>query len=201
MRFNDVKLFCKNWFNVDYNYKNGILRPVVDKEAVKCYKDWKSSLDRHYKCCGRESLPSNMRNQLHWDRCCDRFSGDKFQASTETQEPMAAIDNWADMHRRGDSWVNTHAEHTFNTPEEERPTQRTQTTSSSTRPPLDEHGVLEQVLGMRRGHKIGVGPTLSQKHYSGASPSSSGSFSDATSSAQPDPRVDRYLKKLYRKQM
>ncbi|EXB67884.1 hypothetical protein L484_008901 [Morus notabilis] len=79
--------------------------------------------------------------------------------------------------------------------------QRTQTTSSSTRPPLDEHGILEQVLGMHRGHKIGVGPTLSQKHYSGASPSSGGSFSNATSLAQPDPRVDRYLKKSYWEQM
>ncbi|EXC30704.1 hypothetical protein L484_027879 [Morus notabilis] len=161
MHFNDVKLFCKNSFNVDYNYKNGILRSIVDREAAKCYKDWKRSLHGHYKRYGRESLPSNMRNQLHWDRCCDRFSGDKFQASTETQEPMSTIDNWADMHRRGDSWVNTHTEHTF----------------------------------------IGVGPTLSQKHYSGASPSSGGPFSDATSSAQPDPRVDHYLKKLYWEQM
>ena len=67
--------------------------------------------------------------------------------------------------------------------------------------PLDEHGVLEQVLGMRRGHKIGVGPMLSQKHYSGASPSSVGSYSDATSSAQPDLRVSHYLKKSYREQM
>ncbi|EXC30722.1 hypothetical protein L484_027897 [Morus notabilis] len=202
---------------------NGILRSVVDREAAKCYKDWKSFLHRHYKCYGRESLPSNMRNQVHWDRCCDRFSGDKFQkisetnktnrsnqkypslhgrlsysqhrnkkASTETQEPMSAIDNWANMYRHGDSW---------NTLEEERQMQRTQTTSSSTRPPLDEHGVLEQVLGMRRGHKIEVGPTLSKKHYSGASPSSTGSFSDATSSAQPDPRMDHYLKKSYWEQM
>ncbi|EXC17376.1 hypothetical protein L484_027568 [Morus notabilis] len=156
MRFNDVKLFCKDWFNMDYNYKNDILRSVIDREAAKCYKDWKSSLHRHYKRYGRESLLSNMRNQVHWDRCCDMFSGDKFQASTETQEPMSAIDSWADMHRRGDSWVNTHEEQTF---------------------------------------------MLSQKHYSGASPSSAGSFSDATSSAQPDPRMDRYLKKSYREQM
>ncbi|EXC15933.1 hypothetical protein L484_015734 [Morus notabilis] len=77
---------------------------------------------------------------------------DRMLASTETQEPMSAIDNWADMHRRGDSW-------------------------------------------------IGVGLTLSQKHYSGASPSSAGSFSDTTSSAQPNSRMDRYLKKLYREQM
>ncbi|EXB58275.1 hypothetical protein L484_015608 [Morus notabilis] len=232
MRFNDVKLFCNDWFNMDYNYKNGILRSVVNREAAKCYKDWKSSLHRHYKRYGRESLPSNMRNQVHCDRCCDRFSGDKFQkisetnrsnrsnqkypslhgrlsysqyrnkkASTETQELMSAIDNWTDMHRRGDSWVNTHAEQTFNTLEEERQMQRTQTTSSATRPPLDEHGVLEQVLGMRRGHKKGVGLMLSQKHYSGASPSSAGSFSNATSSAQPDPHMDRYLKKSYREQM
>ena len=60
---------------------------------------------------------------------------------------------------------------------------------------LDEHGVLEQVLCMRRGHKNGVGPMFSQKHYSGASPSSAGSFSDATSSAQPDAaRMDCYLR-------
>jgi len=26
---------------------------------------------------------------------------------------MSAIDNWADMHRRGDSWVNTDAEQTI----------------------------------------------------------------------------------------
>jgi len=79
MRFNDVELFCKDWFNVDYNYKNGILRSVVDREAAKCYKDWKSSLHRYYKRYGRETLPANMRNKAHWDRCCDRFSGDKFQ--------------------------------------------------------------------------------------------------------------------------
>jgi len=79
MRFNDVELFCKDWFNVDYNYKNGILRSVVDREASKCYKDWKSSLHRYYKRYGRETLPANMRNKAHWDRCCDRFSGDKFQ--------------------------------------------------------------------------------------------------------------------------
>ncbi|XP_024027867.1 uncharacterized protein LOC21411222 isoform X1 [Morus notabilis] len=54
---------------------------------------------------------------------------------------------------------------------------------------------------MRRGHKIGVGPTLSQEHYSRASPSSAGSFLDATSSAQPNSRMDRYLKKSYREQM
>ena len=53
---------------------------------------------------------------------------------------------------------------------------------------------------MRRGHKIGVGPTLSQKHYFGASSSSIGSYSDATSSAQPDPRMSRYLEKSYRQQ-
>ncbi|EXB97047.1 hypothetical protein L484_014658 [Morus notabilis] len=35
------------------------------------------------------------------------------KASMETQELMSAIDNWADMHRRGDSWVNTHTEQTF----------------------------------------------------------------------------------------
>ncbi|EXC25019.1 hypothetical protein L484_021889 [Morus notabilis] len=46
-----------------------------------------------------------------------------------------------------------------------------------------------------------MGPMLYQKHYSEASPSSGGSFSDATSSAQPDPRMDRYLKKSYREQM
>ena len=43
---------------------------------------------------------------------------------------------------------------------------------------------------------------LSQKHYSEASPSSAGSFSDATSSAQPEAaRMDRYLKKSYQEQM
>ena len=43
---------------------------------------------------------------------------------------------------------------------------------------------------------------LSQKYYSGASPSSAGSFSDATSSAQPEAaRMDRYLKKSYQEQM
>ncbi|EXC29547.1 hypothetical protein L484_005000 [Morus notabilis] len=49
----------------------------------------------------------------------------------------------------------------LNTLEEERQTQRTQSISSSTRPAFDEHGVLEQVLGMHRGQKIGVGPMFS----------------------------------------
>ena len=86
MRFNDMKLFCKDWFNMDYNYKNDILRSVVDREAAKCYKDWKSSLHRYCKRYGRESLPSNMRNQAHWDRCCDRFSDDKFQVIIDMLE-------------------------------------------------------------------------------------------------------------------
>ena len=86
MRFNDVKLFCKDWFNMDYKYKNGILRSVVDREAAKCYKDWKSSLHRYYKRYGRETLLANMRNKAHWDRCCDRFSGDKFQVIIDMLE-------------------------------------------------------------------------------------------------------------------
>ncbi|EXC17474.1 hypothetical protein L484_001316 [Morus notabilis] len=187
-----------DWFNMDYNYKNGILRSVINREAAKCYKDWKSSLHRHFKRYGRESLPSNMRNQLHWDRCCDRFSGDKFQKISETNKTNRSNQKYPSLHGQVSYSQHRNKKNTLN---EERQTHRTQSTSSSTRPAFDEHGVLEQVLGMRRGHKIRVDPTLSQKYYSRASPSSAGSYSDATSSAQPDPRVSRYLKKSCQKQV
>ncbi|EXC34925.1 hypothetical protein L484_020042 [Morus notabilis] len=117
MRFNDVKLFCKDWFN-------------MDSEKISGTNKTNRSNQKYPSLHGRVSYSQHHNKKV----------------STETQKPMSTIDNWANMHRHGASWVNTQAEQTFNTLEETRQTQRTQSTSSSTRPTFDEHGVLEQVL-------------------------------------------------------
>ena len=82
--------------------------------------------------------------------------------------------------------------------EGERETQLTQMThvasSSSSAPAVNEEIILEQVLGTRRGHKTGVGRTLSQRVYSGAS--SSSSHSEGSTSLL-DPAVEEYLRRSY----
>ena len=82
--------------------------------------------------------------------------------------------------------------------EGERETQLTQMThvasSSSSAPAVNEEIILEQVLGTRRGHKTGVGHTLSQRVHDDAS--SSRSHSEG-STVCVDPVVEKYLRQSY----
>ena len=66
--------------------------------------------------------------------------------------------------------------------------------SSSSAPTVNEEIILEQVLGTCRGHKIGVGRTLSQRAHSGAS-SSSSSLEGSTVCV--DLVVEEYLPRSY----
>ena len=80
-------MVLQEWFNLNYDCDNGIIRSVVDREAAKCYKDWKRDLYDYFKDHGgsenesavRAHLPKNFRNPDHWGHCCDRFMSDKFQ--------------------------------------------------------------------------------------------------------------------------
>ena len=75
-------------------------------------------------------------------------------------------------------------------------TQMTQSASSSaSTPAINGAGILDQVLGTRRGHKTGVSRTLSQRIHHGAT-SSSSSRSEGTS-ARIDSYVDEYLCRSY----
>ena len=72
---------------MDYKRNDGILQFVVDREAVKCYKDWKSDLHDHFKSVGGaqnaavaiNNPPKTLKNREHWEVCCDRFMSDVFQ--------------------------------------------------------------------------------------------------------------------------
>ena len=82
--------------------------------------------------------------------------------------------------------------------EGERETQLTQMTnvasSSSSALAIDEEIILKQVLSTRRGHKTGVGRTLSQSIQGGASSSSSRSKG---STVCVDLAVEEYLRRSY----
>ena len=69
------------------------------------------------------------------------------------------------------------------------------TSSSSSTPAFNEKGILEQVLDTRRGHKTGVGHTLSQMIHHCAT-SSFSSRSEGTSACV-DPHVEEYLRRSY----
>ena len=66
--------------------------------------------------------------------------------------------------------------------------------NTSSAPAVNKEGILEQVLGTRRGHKTRVGCTLSQRIYHDTS--SSSSHSEGTS-ARIDPHVEEYLHQSY----
>ena len=82
--------------------------------------------------------------------------------------------------------------------EGEKETQLTQMTnvasSSSSALAVNEEIILKQVIGTRRGHKTGVGRTLSQRVHSGASSSNSRSEGSTT---RVDPAVEEYLRCSY----
>ena len=85
---------------------------------------------------------------------------------------------------------------------EERKTQLTQMTNvasdSLSAPAVNEEIVLKQVLSTRRGHKTGVGRTLSQRVHSGAS--SSSSYSEGSTTCV-DLAVKEYLRRSYEKNL
>ena len=70
--------------------------------------------------------------------------------------------------------------------------------SSSSAPAVNEEDILEQVLGTRRGHKIVVSRTLSQRIHHGAI-SSSSSHSEGTSD-RVDLHVEEYLQRSYKQE-
>ena len=82
--------------------------------------------------------------------------------------------------------------------EREWETQLTQMThvasSSSSALAINEEIILEQVLVTCRGHKTGVGRTLSQRVHSDTSSSSSHSEG---STARVDPAIEEYLRRSY----
>ena len=59
---------------------------MVNREATKYYKDWKSDLHDHFKSVGGEqneqvarNNPPELRIIEHWGKCCDRFMSDAFR--------------------------------------------------------------------------------------------------------------------------
>ena len=81
---------------------------------------------------------------------------------------------------------------------EERTTQMSQSASSSTPTPIVEENILDQVLGVRRGHRKGVGPIVPSKDR--ASASSSSSQSDSATAASLPPQAIEYMSKLFNQQ-
>ena len=65
-----------DWFDLDYKRDDGIIWSVVDREAAKCYKDWKSDLNNHFKSVGgaqkaattRDNPPETLGNKEQWGR-------------------------------------------------------------------------------------------------------------------------------------
>ena len=70
------------------------------------------------------------------------------------------------------------------------------TSRSSAARAVNEEDIMEQFLGTRRGHKTGMGRTLSQKIYQGDA-SSSGSRLTRSSMTHSDPHVEEYLQQSY----
>ena len=64
---------------MDYKCDEGVLQSVVDREATKHYKDWKSDLHDHFKSVRGAHNEAAARNTKHWRKCCDRFMSDAFQ--------------------------------------------------------------------------------------------------------------------------
>ncbi|GMN33896.1 hypothetical protein TIFTF001_004402 [Ficus carica] len=87
------------------------------------------------------------------------------------------------MYRHGPNWFNPQAKQTFNLMKGDRVTQMTQLASGSSSSSVQEDAILQQVLGMRRGHMMGVGTTLPRRTIPGVS-SSSGSQLECSSSSQ-----------------
>ncbi|KAK6158587.1 hypothetical protein DH2020_005901 [Rehmannia glutinosa] len=154
----------RDWFEIDYTYKNGVLYHMVERDAATRYRNWKANLNLHFKNKGglhnldraKAQPPKYLRNKSdHWEKCCDRFSTETFQANPETRKLQPPIQNFRDMHTRAGAWVNSQAEETY-----ERAKQMAVSGSDASSGPMDEIAVMKEVLGQRRGYIRGVGPTL-----------------------------------------
>ncbi|KAL6493627.1 hypothetical protein OROGR_032406 [Orobanche gracilis] len=195
-----------DWFNIDYAYENGVYRDMVERDAKKCYSEWKSDLHAHFKQNGgledldraRASVPENIRDPEHWARCCIRFSSPEFleksatnssnrgqkqskskqgripytrhranKSKVETQEPKSLIENWKEL--------NPDAEAIHRLLEE-----RVAQAAANGDGRIDECAILADVLGTRRGHMNGVGPSLSRRISAASQPSASGSAAAIT---------------------
>ena len=79
------------WFKIDLNNDNGIIRQVIDRDAKKCYKDWKSDLHNYFKKWGgkenevfiRQNPPKSVKNKEYWGPTVDRFLSPEFQVTNK----------------------------------------------------------------------------------------------------------------------
>lgn len=75
---------------MDYSYRGGLIRRIVQRDARKCYNEWKTSLYEHFQRVGditnldaaKQKPPASLRNSSHWTPCCDRFASPEFQVLT-----------------------------------------------------------------------------------------------------------------------
>ncbi|KAL3642688.1 hypothetical protein CASFOL_013503 [Castilleja foliolosa] len=175
------------WFDIDYTYENGVYRDMVERDAKRCYKEWKSDLHDHFKDNGgledpdrvRANVPVTVQYPEHWLRCCDRFSSPKFLHKSATNSSNRAKKlskskqgripytrhraNKTDPETQEpksviDNWKELNPD-----AEEIHSLLDERVAEAAANGSIDECGILADTLGTRRGHMNGVGPSLSRR--------------------------------------
>ncbi|GFQ01752.1 hypothetical protein PHJA_002319100 [Phtheirospermum japonicum] len=147
------------WFDIDYTYENGVYRDRVERDAKRCYKEWKSNLHDHFKYNGAREDPDRQKSATNSSNRAKKLSKSKQgripytrhranKTDPETQETKSVIDNWKEL--------NPDAEEIHHLLDE-------RVAEAAANGPIDECGILADTLGTRRGHMNGVGPSLSRR--------------------------------------
>ncbi|KAL3640580.1 hypothetical protein CASFOL_015548 [Castilleja foliolosa] len=178
-----------DWFDIDFLHDNGIYRDMVERDAKRCYRKWKSDLHNHFKENGgladparvRASVPKTVRRPVHWRRCCKRFSSAKFLKKSVTNSSNSAKkmskskqgripyarhrDNKTDPETQLpksviDNWKELNPD-----AEEIHHLLDERVAEAAPNGLWDECDILKETLspGPRRGHMNGVGPRLSHR--------------------------------------
>ncbi|KAL3640581.1 hypothetical protein CASFOL_015549 [Castilleja foliolosa] len=136
---------------------------MVERDAKRCYKKWKSDLHNHFKENGGLADPARVRAKKVCHELlkpCQKivqeqtgripYAGHRDnKTDPETQLPKSVIDNWKEqIPRRRRSRLH-----------DER------VAEAAPNGPMDECDILKETLspGPRRGHMNGVGPRLSHR--------------------------------------
>ncbi|CAA0839344.1 Unknown protein [Striga hermonthica] len=186
-----------DWFDIDYHYQQGVYSDMVQRDAMKCYRDWKSDLHDHFKKVGgvadpgaaKQKVPKNIRDRLHWELCCERFSSEKFKRKSKTNSKNRAEHSWESKHgrisyaqhrskkvdpetlepiSRIDNWRDMHRDGRAWVNRRAQETyhhlqERAEQAAASSSGRVNERAIMEETFGRRRGHMTGVGPSLSRR--------------------------------------
>ncbi|GFP99395.1 hypothetical protein PHJA_002083600 [Phtheirospermum japonicum] len=178
-----------DWFDIDFTHDNGVYRDMMERDAKRCYKKWKSDLHDHFKQNGgladpdrvRASVPKTVRHPGHWRRCCKRFSSAKFlkKSATNSSNRAKKLSNSKQgripyaRHRANktdpetqvpksaiDNWKELNPD-----AEEIHRLLDERVAEAAPNGLMDECDILEETLGLgpRRGHMNGVGPSLPRR--------------------------------------